>query len=208
MNHQNRRRSNSIRSPQRVNSVNLWGQDGWRFDLSIVVERIVDKYPHFVAAAFNFTVLIWTLLAVEFPIRWNHISDVYLLRSTGQFIPLITGIANLIIIGYKFLNPPEDGIRMLTSTTGMRLTQVIDDKSTEEGPHDEEPHDEEDPSYQNEQSSAETQEPPAESTNEEIQPAERQLQENVEAVNEDHPAAESSATGGNIPARLRKRHTK
>jgi hypothetical protein len=168
----------------------------------VSIERIVDKYPHLVVAAFNFTVLIWTILAVELPIRWNHISDVYSLRSTGQFIPLITGIANLIIIGYKFVNP-EDGIRMLIITTEMRLTQVIDDKSTEE-----EPHNEEDLSRQNGQSATETQEPPAESRNEERQSAERQLQEHVEAANEDHPAAESSATGGNITARLRKRHTK
>jgi hypothetical protein len=66
MNHQNRRRSNSIRNPQRVDSVNLWRQIPWNFGQ--LIERIVETYPHLVAAAFNFIILIWTILAVELPI--------------------------------------------------------------------------------------------------------------------------------------------
>jgi len=201
MNHQNRHGSNSIRNPQRVDSVNLWIQDPWNFEQ--LIERIVETYPHFVAAVINFMVLIWTILAVELPIRWNHISDVYSLRSTGQFIPLITGTANLIIITYKFNQPPEDGIHMLLVTIGMRLTQVIDDKLTEE-----EPYELKDTSHQNGQPPTETQEPPAESLNEETQPAERQLQQHVGAANQDHPVAAFSATGGDMPAQPRKRHTK
>jgi hypothetical protein len=232
MNHQNRRRSNSIQNPQRVDSVNLWGQNPW--NVGQLIKRIVETYPHLVAAAFNFIILIWTILAVELPIHWNHISDVYSLQSTGQFIPLITGIANLIIITYKFMKPLEDGIYMLIVIIEIRLTQVIDDKPTEE-----EPHELEDLSHQNGQPPTETQEPLVESLNEETQPAERQPQQLieatnqdhlaerqpqlVEAANQDHPAERqpqqlveaanqdhlaAASTGRDMPAQPRKRHTK
>jgi hypothetical protein len=69
----------------------------------------VKKYPHLVAAAANFAVLIWTVIAVELPIRWNNISDVNTIRATGQFIPLITGIANLVMLLYKIWRPLRDG---------------------------------------------------------------------------------------------------
>lgn len=40
--------------------------------------------------------MIYSILAVELTLKWNHVSDVYEVRSTGQLLPLIGGVVLLI----------------------------------------------------------------------------------------------------------------
>lgn len=39
-------------------------------------------------------VIVWSILAIELTLRWNSVTDVYEVQSTGQLIPLIIGVAS------------------------------------------------------------------------------------------------------------------
>jgi hypothetical protein len=47
--------------------------------------------------------LAFFILSTELVIRWNHISNVNRLGSTGQLLPFITGLASLVRVLYKFV---------------------------------------------------------------------------------------------------------
>jgi hypothetical protein len=46
---------------------------------------------------------LWSVLAIELIIKWNKISGVYAVDSTGQYIPLVMGIGGFIQLLYGFL---------------------------------------------------------------------------------------------------------
>jgi len=35
---------------------------------------------------------VWSVLAIELTLKWNHVTGVYEVTSTGQLIPLVLGI--------------------------------------------------------------------------------------------------------------------
>lgn len=45
--------------------------------------------------------LVWAVLAVEFTLAWNHISEVYDVSTTGQVIPLVVGIGFITTVFWK-----------------------------------------------------------------------------------------------------------
>ena len=49
-----------------------------------------------VVSALNAACLAWAIIAVELTLYWNGITGVYDVQSTGQLIPLITGIVGLV----------------------------------------------------------------------------------------------------------------
>ena len=44
---------------------------------------------------------VYSIIAIELTLKWNHISDVYEVASTGQIIPLITRAAALVTVLWK-----------------------------------------------------------------------------------------------------------
>ena len=52
----------------------------------------------------NVFIALFTIVAIELIIRWNHISDAYSLGSTSQIIPLVIGIGNLWKVILSLLN--------------------------------------------------------------------------------------------------------
>lgn len=40
--------------------------------------------------------IIWSIIAVELTLKWNGATGIYDVKSTGQLIPLITGVLSLI----------------------------------------------------------------------------------------------------------------
>ena len=52
----------------------------------------------------NVLIALFTIVAIELIIRWNHISDAYSLGSTSQIIPLVIGIGNLWKVILSLLN--------------------------------------------------------------------------------------------------------
>ena len=48
--------------------------------------------------------LLYSLLSIELMLRWNHITDVYSVRSIGQLIPLVIGIGGLLKLGYDAMS--------------------------------------------------------------------------------------------------------
>lgn len=45
----------------------------------------------------------WSILAIELTIRWNNISDMYALDSTGQYVPLAVGLGAFVRLLYGIL---------------------------------------------------------------------------------------------------------
>ncbi|PVH68549.1 hypothetical protein DL98DRAFT_578773 [Cadophora sp. DSE1049] len=43
----------------------------------------------------NLLCIVWSILAIEFMIKWNKITDVHSIRAVGQLIPLIIGVMSL-----------------------------------------------------------------------------------------------------------------
>lgn len=52
---------------------------------------------------FSLICLLWTILSVEFTLRFNQISGVYDIRSTGQFIPFIIGLFRFLSLCHGIL---------------------------------------------------------------------------------------------------------
>ena len=52
----------------------------------------------------NICVALFTIVAIELIIRWNHISNAYSLGSTSQIIPLVIGVGNLWKVILSLLN--------------------------------------------------------------------------------------------------------
>ena len=46
---------------------------------------------------------LWCLVAIETTLKWNKITDIYNLQSTGQFIPLIIGIGGVLSVMLSLL---------------------------------------------------------------------------------------------------------
>ena len=61
-----------------------------------------ERISQYVLGGFALIFLCWIIIAVELPLRWNHVQDVYSLKSTGQFIPLITAISGCINLMYHY----------------------------------------------------------------------------------------------------------
>lgn len=52
----------------------------------------------------NICIALFTIVAIEMIIRWNHISNAYNLGSTSQIIPLVIGVGNLWKVILSLLN--------------------------------------------------------------------------------------------------------
>ncbi|PMD59544.1 uncharacterized protein K444DRAFT_663646 [Hyaloscypha bicolor E] len=52
------------------------------------------------ASLFHLIALIYSILAIELTLKWNNVSDVYTIKSTGQLIPFIIGIAGILKVWY------------------------------------------------------------------------------------------------------------
>ena len=51
----------------------------------------------------------WFVLAVEFSLRWNSVTGIYDIGSTGQLIPFIIGLLGLLrVIHITIRNTDED----------------------------------------------------------------------------------------------------
>jgi hypothetical protein len=46
---------------------------------------------------------LWCLVAIETTLKWNKITGIYNLQSTGQFIPLIIGIGGVLSVMLSLL---------------------------------------------------------------------------------------------------------
>ena len=53
-------------------------------------------------------IAVFSVLAIEMIIRWNHISNAYSLGSIGQIIPLVIGFGNLWKVIVSLLNEVSD----------------------------------------------------------------------------------------------------
>jgi hypothetical protein len=46
---------------------------------------------------------IWSISAIELIIRWNKISGVHTLKSTGQYFPLVIGLCSFTAVVYELI---------------------------------------------------------------------------------------------------------
>lgn len=61
-----------------------------------VNDFIQSKAIQYSIYVINIIAIVWSILAVELTLRWNNISDIYTINSTGQLIPLITGLVGVV----------------------------------------------------------------------------------------------------------------
>jgi hypothetical protein len=59
--------------------------------LSLSEQKFMDLLP-----AINLICTIWSILAVEFTIRWNNITEVHTIQSVGQLIPFVIGVVGML----------------------------------------------------------------------------------------------------------------
>jgi len=48
-------------------------------------------------------IMVWSILAVELTLAWNHISGVYTVSTVGQLIPLVIGLSGSLETIYEIL---------------------------------------------------------------------------------------------------------
>jgi uncharacterized membrane protein len=65
----------------------------------LTLRQIRGKLGPWFVSTLSWLALIYSILAVELTIKWNGISDVYEVRSAGQLIPLVIGVAGLLKTG-------------------------------------------------------------------------------------------------------------
>jgi hypothetical protein len=61
----------------------------------MIISKTINYFLHSITLAWSTVVIIYSILAVELTLRWNHVQGVSEVRSTGQFIPLFTGLLGL-----------------------------------------------------------------------------------------------------------------
>ena len=64
-------------------------------DSFVFLTVLHNRFQRYIAA-FNLACLIYSIIALEFTLVWNSISEIYTIRNTGQLIPFIIGIVGLI----------------------------------------------------------------------------------------------------------------
>jgi hypothetical protein len=52
--------------------------------------------------------MLWSTLAVELTLRWNGVSGVYGISSTGQVIPFVVGVGILVTVIWKVFRRKEN----------------------------------------------------------------------------------------------------
>lgn len=60
------------------------------------------------------------VIAIEFTIFWNDLCDVYSIKSTGQMIPFLIGVATLFRVVWKYFWPTK----MTTSPTSRSMSTI------------------------------------------------------------------------------------
>lgn len=53
-------------------------------------------HTQFAVRVLNIICFIWSILSVELTLKWNNISNVHDIKSTGQLIPFVIGIVSLL----------------------------------------------------------------------------------------------------------------
>jgi hypothetical protein len=78
------------------------------------LENRANSDPRFAPIFTSSAVALWCLVAIETTLKWNHISGIYTLQSTGQFIPLVIGVGGVlsVILGLLgiYLEKSEVGV--------------------------------------------------------------------------------------------------
>ena len=47
------------------------------------------------------TIMVISMISIEFTLKWNRLEDIYSINSTGQIIPLMVGIGSMIAVIWK-----------------------------------------------------------------------------------------------------------
>ena len=61
-------------------------------------KRRKERLNHLLVASFT---IVWSILAIELTIRWNSITEVNTIKTTGQLIPFVIGIGGLFQVVYN-----------------------------------------------------------------------------------------------------------
>ena len=59
----------------------------------------------------SFLVIAWFVLAVEFSLRWNSVTGIYDIGSTGQLIPFIIGLLGLLRVIHVTIRSTDEDVR-------------------------------------------------------------------------------------------------
>ena len=65
---------------------------------------IVRSTNQAVILAIGVFTFVWTILAIELTIHWNNISGMYVLDTTGQYVPLAVGLGGFVRLLYELLD--------------------------------------------------------------------------------------------------------
>ena len=85
--------------------------------------------------AIPFLMAVWCIVAIELTLHWNSVSHVYNIESTGQIIPLVTGIIGLLdTISKKEIIQGESKQKSMREKTHGRRSEAVKQHSSPSAP--------------------------------------------------------------------------
>ena len=64
----------------------------------------------------------WFVLAVEFSLRWNSVTGIYDIGSTGQLIPFIIGLLGLLRVIHITIRTTDEDVSALSEVDFTQVT--------------------------------------------------------------------------------------
>lgn len=64
----------------------------------------------------------WFVLAVEFSLRWNSVTGIYDIGSTGQLIPFIIGLLGLLRVIHITIRSTDEDVSAPSEVDSARVT--------------------------------------------------------------------------------------